>query len=238
MVKPTVCLGLLITKIDLLISCLDSPPEVCPSAPCPQAPNDEEGNPVFKTCYIEEEIVITFDERTPAAVANHSRVAETRRQLKCRKLIVGFHHGKLNVLPANWTYPKMNLVQLIHLYLMGSPSEGVTALRLCISAHVGHFDEEGTNLLRMRRVMKVIEQFGRRRGVWKPTTAGADYWDGASVTKVWDGVWRDMLPLLATWTKYDDGREDSSHKSRVGDISWRTCHNKLEKGGVYKSLGI
>ena len=84
----------------------------------------------------------------------------------------------------------------------------------------------------------MIEHFGRRRGVWKPVTAGGDYWNGASVTKVWDGVWRDVLPLLATWTKYDDGREDSNHKSRVGDISWRTCHNKFEKGGVYKSLRI
>ena len=77
----------------------------------------------------------------------------------------------------------MNLVQLTHLYLMGSPSEGVTALCLCTSAHVGHFDKEGTNLSRIRRVMKVIEQFGRRRGVWKPTTAGADYWGGALVTR-------------------------------------------------------
>ena len=31
-------------KIDLLISRLDSPPEVRPSAPCPQAPDDEEGD--------------------------------------------------------------------------------------------------------------------------------------------------------------------------------------------------
>ena len=124
------------------------------------------------------------------------------------------------------------------MYEMGSPSEGVTVLFLCTHAHVGHFDKEGTNLSRMQRVMKVIEHFGWRWGVWKPMMAGSKYWNGALVTKVWDGVWRDMLPLLATWTKYDDGREDSNHKSRVGDISWRTCHNKLEKVGVYKSLRI
>ena len=78
-------------KIDML--CLDSPPEVRPSAPCPQAPNDEEGSPVFETCDVKEEIVITFDERTPTAMANRSRVTETRRQLKRRKLTIGFHHG-------------------------------------------------------------------------------------------------------------------------------------------------
>ena len=69
-------------------------------------------------------------------------------------------------------------------------------------------------------------------------TAGGDYWNGALLTKLWEGGWRDMLPLLATWTKYDDGREESNHKSRVWDISWRTCSNKLGKGGVYKSEEI
>ena len=61
----------------------------------------------------------------------------------------------------------MNLVQMIHLYQMGSPSEGVTALRMCTSVHVGHFDTEGTNLSRMQRVMKVIEHFGWHGVVWK-----------------------------------------------------------------------
>ena len=50
------------------------------------------------------------------------------------------------------------------LYQMRSPSEGVTALCLCTSAHVGHFDKEGTNLSRMQRAMKVIKHFGRHRG--------------------------------------------------------------------------
>ena len=39
--------------------------------------------------------------------------------------------------------------------------------------------------------------------------------------------------MLATLASFDDGREDS-----VGNIRWRTCHNELYEGGVYKSLGI
>ncbi len=228
-------------KIDLLISRLDTPREVvhCPNT---QVPHDEEGDPYFfKTCDVDEEVVITFEECLTAAQqesAQKSRVAETRRQLKRRKLTVGFHHGKLNVLPASWKYPKMNLVQLIHLYQMGSPSEGITALRLCKSSDVNHFDKEGRNLSRMRRVMMVVQHFARMRGVWKPLTAGSDYWDGETVTRVWDGVWKDLLPLLRTCTTYDDEREDSWHKSRVGDISWRTCHNKFLDGGVFKSLSV
>jgi hypothetical protein len=127
----------------------------------------------------------------------------------------------------------MTLVQLIHLYLMGSPSEGDAALCLCDSAQVGHFDKEGMNLSRMKRVMKVVEHYAKGQGVWKPLMAGSNYWNGETVTKVWDGVWKDMLPLLATWASFDDDREDS-----VGDIRWRTCHNELYERGVYKSLGI
>ena len=228
-------------KIDLLISRLDTPREV---VPCPntQVPNDEDGDPFFfETCDVDEEVVITFEECLTASQqesAQKSKAAETRRQLKRRKLTVGFHHGKLTVLPASWKYPKMNLVQLIHLYQMGSPSEGITALRLCKSSDVNHFDKEGRNLSRMRRVMKVVEHYARTRSVWKPLNAGSDYWDGETVTKLWDGVWKDLFPQLVTCTTYDDEREDSWHKSRVGDISWRTCHNKFLDGGVFKSLSV
>ena len=151
---------------------------------------------------------------------------------------MGFHHGKLTVLLASWKYPKMNLAQLIHLYQMGSPSEVITALHFYKSSDVNHFDKEGRNLSRMQRMMKVVEHFARTRLVWKPLTAGSDYWDGEIVTKVWDGVWKDLLPLLVTCTTYDVGREDSWHKSRVGDISWRTCHNKFLDGGVFKPFSV
>ena len=62
------------------------------------------------------------------------------------------------------------------LYQMGSPSEGITALCLCKSSDVNHFDKEGRNLYKMRCVMKVVEHFAKTRSVWKPLTAGPDYW--------------------------------------------------------------
>ncbi len=96
----------------------------------------------FETCDVDKVVVITFEESLTAAQqdsARKSRVAETRRQLKRKKLTVGFHHGKLTALPASWKYPKMNLVQLIHLCQMWSPSEGITALCLCKSSGEGIF---------------------------------------------------------------------------------------------------
>ena len=47
-------------------------------------------------------------------------------------------------------------------------------------------------------MMMVVQHFARMGGVWKPLTAGSDYWDGETVTRVLDGVWKDLLPLLRT----------------------------------------
>jgi hypothetical protein len=75
------------------------------------------------------------------------------------------------------------------------------------------------------------------RNVWKPLTAGSDYWELKTVTKGWVGLWKDSLPLLETCTAYDDDREESWHKSRAGN-SWWICHKKLLDGNVFKSLSV
>ncbi len=135
---------------------------------------------------MDKKVVITFEEYLTAAQqesAQKLRVVETRRQLMHRKLTVGFHHGNLTVF-ASWKYPTIDLVQLIHLYQMGLPSEGITALCLCKSSDVNHLDKEVRNLSRMQHVMTVVEHFARSRSVWKPLAASSDFWDGEIVMKV------------------------------------------------------
>ena len=61
---------------------------------------------------------ITFEEGTTEAMKERRIRKETQKQMKRRKLTVGYHHGKLNPLPPNWKYPKVNLVQLIHMWLL------------------------------------------------------------------------------------------------------------------------
>ena len=132
----------------------------------------------------------------------------------------------------------MNLVQLFPMWLMGCPADGVAALRYLDSLQVGHFDKEGQKLSRMRRVMRVVEHFARMRGVWKPNNAN-NYWNGKTVTTLWNGVWNDLKPYLLTVTSYDDGRPDSTHKSRCGEITWRTCHERFSgRRGLFRQLGI
>ena len=68
-------------------------------------------------------------------------------------------------------------------------------------------------------------------------SAGCDYWELETVMKVRDGLWKELLPLLVTCTTYEEEREDSWHKSRVGN-SWQICHNKVLDGNVFKSLSV
>jgi hypothetical protein len=134
-------------------------------------------------------------------------------------------------------YPQMSFQQLMSIWLMGSSAEGITALRLLNSKMVRHFDKEGVKLSRMRRLMAAVEHFAKIRGVWRSPKAG-NYWNGATITRLWDGVWSDLKPFFGTITKYDDDKPDSNHKSRCGALRWRTCHDKLKKRKVFKDLGI
>lgn len=98
-----------------------------------------------------------------------------KKQLKKQRLTFGFYHGQLKTLPASWMYPKMNCFQLIHLYLMGYPAEGVTALKNLNSKHVQHFDPTGANLSQIKNwwqwlsIMQNWEESGSQKKMWNVT---------------------------------------------------------------------
>jgi hypothetical protein len=52
-----------------------------------------------------------------------------------------------------------------------------------------------------------------------------NYWNGATVTNLWDFVWDDLMPYLLTKTQLKSGKA-SYHKSRVSSLAWRTCRVK------------
>ena len=92
---------------------------------------------------------------------------------------------------------------MITLWVMGSPSERVPPLKLLGSGAVRHFDRGGNNLSRMKRIMKAVKHFAILRNVWKPPDGSNNYWNGATVTKLWDGVWDDISPHLLTRTELE-----------------------------------
>ena len=53
--------------------------------------------------------------------------------------------------------------------------------------------------------------------MWKPSDAANGYWNGATVTKLWDGAWDDLSPYLLTRTELK-GKPVSYHNSRANSI--------------------
>ena len=174
---------------------------------------------------------ITFEEELELHEQAHDQAIKdkSKEQWEHRKkhgVLVGLVNGVFTKLPSSWTYPKrMNLIQLTHLWLMGVPSENVIPLRHVSAKEVRHFDRGTRDLNRMRSLMHIIEQYGRSRNVWKPNNV-KNFWNGATVTRLWDAISDDLIPFLLTYTRVE-GRPDSTHKSRCLTRSWRTCADKI-----------
>ena len=186
--------------------------------------------------YIEEEdgIVIRCQEPPVMTAARPSSIHVrecTKKQLEKRQLSIGFHHGQLNPLPSAWRYPHgMTLIQLMNLWLIGIREDNVPPLAMVSPALVSHFDDKSRQYSRMRQLMQQVEHFGRARGVWVKYSQ----WDGANVTDLWSAIWSDFDPYLHTETQRARGQPASHHKSRRGQLAWRTCYNKLENSGILK----
>ena len=191
----------------------------------------------------DDDIIITVDEEKAMQemVRDATIKAKTQQQLQNRRshgLLVGFHHGVLNPLPSMWRYPKrMNLIQMITLYQMGSPSESVPPLKYISTKQVSHFDIDGASISRMRRVMKIVRHFDEFRNVWEPRNV-PNYWNGETVTQLWNGIIEDIMPYLLTETKMGNDKPISYHKSKSASLAWRTCHDKLRSKGVFKHYGV
>ena len=122
---------------------------------------------------------------------------------------------------------------------MGSPSDGVPPLKLMNARQVNLFDKEGGCLsrMRMRRLMAVVKHHGLEYGVWKPRNA-QNYWNGSTVTKLWNGIWKDLAPYCVTETVLANGTGVSLHKSCTGSLARRIYHDKLFRKGVFKALNV
>lgn len=233
-------------KLDQLITKLTSPITLPPLPDTDRTVLDMMDDTSWNCCLAEEEedIVFTIDADEEIRKKAHAAAIakKTKQQLKERKktgLLVGFHHGHLNPLAPMWRYPKqMNLIQMITIYQMGSPADKVTPLKYLKAPQVVHFDKHGQNLSRMRRTMCVIKHYGKLRDVWEPRNSHGPFWNGETVTRLWDEIWEDVRPFLLTNTEMGDGKPISHHKSRTAQLAWRTCHDKFSKSGVFKTLHI
>ena len=87
--------------------------------------------------------------------------------MKRRRLYVGFHNGKLQVLPPLWDFPKMTDKQLIDNWYVGDKKAGVPPFYYLTAKHVEHLGTQKNKglgrmkLRHMKSVMKVVERLIR-----------------------------------------------------------------------------
>ena len=83
--------------------------------------------------------------------------------------------------------------------------------------------------------MNIIEKFGRESNVWLPHNE----WDGETITTLWSSIWDKLDPYLRTETQRQRGTNSiTCDKSRKGQISWRTCYNKMAKKKLFEGNRI
>ena len=111
--------------------------------------------------------------------------------LSSRRLTMGFHHGRLQVLPPTWTFPKMNIKQLVDNWYIGNNKESIPPLKLLQPLHVQHLGTGGNKnagrvkLRQMKCVMNQIEGYAKTEGVYE---GDPSKWDSEYTTKVWEAV--------------------------------------------------
>jgi hypothetical protein len=184
----------------------------------------------------EDDAVVTMEEdvvlhERAVTVARKERAKQLLEQRKNNGVLVGLVNGRFNPLVQSWRYPKMNLQQMVTLWLMGVPNEHVPPMRRLSPQDVSHFDRGSRDLNRMKNCMLIIQELAELRGVWEPANI-KNFWNGATVTRLWDNIVGDIVPVLKAITERDAKRDSS--KSRGLALAWRTNADKLIKA---KGLG-
>ena len=67
---------------------------------------------------------------------------------------------------------------------------------------------------------------------------GTSRWNGKHVTTLWSTIWPKLDQFLRTKTKCVGNDKVSKDKSRKGQISWRSCYNKMQAQGLFASNKI
>ena len=166
----------------------------------------------------------TIQEESEALVNSRTRTIQ-EALLSSRRLTMGYHHGRLQVLPPKWTFPKMNIKQLVDNWYIGSKKDCVPPLKLLEPLHVQHLgtsnnkNQGRVKLRQMKLIMTKIEEYATIEGVYDGNPAK---WTSEYCTKLWEKV----------GDKYINSR---FRGNRTVEMSWKTLYNKMQKAKVFEN---
>ena len=100
-----------------------------------------------------------------ARALERKKISEAKLKLKKRKLTVGFHHGRLQVVPVYWTSPNMTIKQFIDNWFIEHERDNILPFAVLQFNHVVHIKTAKSarsgkpKLQQMRSVMKVVKKY-------------------------------------------------------------------------------
>ena len=143
--------------------------------------------------------------------------------LSSRRLRMGYHHGRLQVLLPKWTFPKMSIKQLVDNWYIGNKKESVPPLKLLEPLHVQHLGTDRNKnagrvkLRQMKCVMNQVEGYARTEGIYE---GDPSKWNSEYTTKIWEVI----------GDKYINSR---FRGNRTVEMSWKTLYNKMLKANIF-----
>ena len=166
----------------------------------------------------------TIQDESEALISSRTRTIQ-EALLSSRRLRMGYHHGRLQVLPPKWTFPKMNIKQLVDNWYIGSKKDCVPPLKLLEPLHVQHLgttknkNQGRVKLRQMKLIMTKIEEYATIEGIYDGNPAK---WTSEYCTKLWEMVGE----------KYINAR---FRGNRTVEMSWKTLYNKMQKAKVFEN---
>ena len=133
--------------------------------------------------------------------------------VKTRKLKVGYHHGKLTILPPNFAWPRMTTHQLVVNWLVGNVSKNLPPYCALSIKDVSHEKRLHKPFHEMKILMRYIECVARRQNCWVHNIQERTH---QQVNNMWEKIGNKFIidPF-------------SKKTGRKKEISWKTVYNRL-----------
>ena len=162
---------------------------------------------------------------TATVAAERRELARKRRrknetdQLNSRKLTVGVHHGRMNVLPQQWTFSSMTSLQLVQNWFIGDMRRNIPPLCNLDSKNVIHLKGGNRTRNKMKSFMRIVEEEAREKDVW---IADPSKWDYRAATKMWEAI------------KPDFSRKYCQTK-RKRELAWSSVYANMSAANAFEN---
>ena len=144
--------------------------------------------------------------------------------VKRRRLKVGYHHGKLTILPPDFAFPRMTTHQLVLNWLVGNLKKNLPPYSALSATDVSHDKRLHKPYHEMKILMRYIECVARRQNCWVHNNKDCT---NENVNNMWEEIGNRFI--IDPFAKKKSGRRK--------ETSWKTVYNRLALAKEFSRKG-